>query len=83
MKKIICVTMALFMIISQTVSASVLGDIYLEEKDAYSEIVQKLYKGGATDADIVSFFDDVEKEIIENYDSLNEENYEVAMQTSI
>lgn len=82
MKKIISILVS-FILCTQVVSASVLGDIYMSKKDSYQDIVSRLYEGGATDDDMTKFFDDVQNEIIKNYTALTNENFDEVMQGAI
>lgn len=83
MKKILVTILAVVLLNGVSVQASELGDIYMESKGSYAEIVNKLYEGGATDGDIKTFFEDVQTELIMNCKELNAENFDVEMQKSI
>lgn len=71
------------MIFMCNVQGAELGEIYKRTKSEYADIVEKLYEGGATEDDIVNFFDDVESELILNCTDLNEENFDAEMEEAI
>ena len=83
MKKITALILSFMFLMSAGVSASEMGDIYLAKKPSYGEIAQRLYDGGVTDNEIVSFFDDVQSEIILTTRELNDENFDSKMQDAI
>ena len=83
MKKITALILSFMFLMSAGVSASEMGDIYLAKKPSYGEIAQRLYDGGVTDNEIVSFFDDVQSEIILTTRELNSENFDSKMQDAI
>ena len=83
MKKIFIVLLLFLIIFSFGAEGKELGNIYLNTKSEYSDIVEKLYEGGATEGDILIFFEDVENELILNCADLNEENFDDEMEEAI
>ena len=83
MKKITIALLGFIMIITCTAQCAELGRIYLNTKSGYADIVEKLYEGGATEEDILNFFEDVENELVLNCSDLNEENFDTEMEDAI
>ncbi len=83
MKKIFIVLLLFLMFFTFGAEGKELSEIYLDTKSEYDDIVQKLYEGGATEGDILNFFEDVENELIMKSITLNEENFDTQMEEAI
>jgi len=83
MKRVFALMLVVIMLFGTVIQAAELGDIYVQTKSSYGEIVQRLYSGGANDEQIISFFDDVQYELILSVNHLDDENFDTAMQNAI